>query len=398
LVKAENPSHTQIDDYSESISDTIVSQITDSEGHPWRGNKNHTTNIGGDFYTNKVTFSGPTRKLLNASYLAGTEIRSVELNAPVAAISPNAVGTPINIGSSKDSIIEKGATAVARCKPTNSVADTSTFLGELIKDHLPRVPGIALWERKLKALVSVGDEFLNTAFGWAPLVSDVKSIASGIRHADSVLRQFERDSGNLVRRQYHFEPEKSTYRSMFRHNVPCWYGDSNTVGQVNEYLGFGDVFLTVETVKECWFSGGFTYYVPQGKDYREKLIRNALEADKVFGTNLTPETLWELTPWSWAIDWFSNAGDVVSNLSDMATYGLVMRYGYVMETSINRHTYSFVRTDGVFPSPFDIPDLVVTNITKQRYGANPFGFGLTWDGLNSFQLAIAAALGFSHSG
>jgi hypothetical protein len=35
--------------------------------------------------------------------------------------------------------------------------------------------------------------------------------------------------------------------------------------------------------------------------------------------------------------------------------------------------------------------------TKVRRKATPFGFGLTWNGFNAVQLAIAAALGISHS-
>jgi hypothetical protein len=103
-----------------------------------------------------------------------------------------------------------------------------------------------------------------------------------------------------------------------------------------------------------------------------------------------------LTPWSWAIDWFSNAGDVVSNLSDWATDGLVMKYGYIMEHSRHERTYYL---DG--PSQYNfldrqIPATVTTwSETKLRRAASPFGFGVSWEGMTPRQLAITAALGIT---
>jgi hypothetical protein len=125
--------------------------------------------------------------------------------------------------------------------------------------------------------------------------------------------------------------------------------------------------------------------------------RNALAAKRVFGAELTPETLWELTPWSWAIDWFSNAQDVIHNLNAMKIYGLVLRYGYMMEHSINKVTYSYEAIPGTYVQKPDVSDLSFVTETKLRQKANPFGFGVSWDGLSPLQLAITAALGLSRT-
>jgi len=123
--------------------------------------------------------------------------------------------------------------------------------------------------------------------------------------------------------------------------------------------------------------------------------RYALEAKKLLGLSLTPETLWNIAPWSWAVDWFSNTGDVISNLSDWASDGLVMHYGYMMEKTIVKDTYN-ITPSGIqaFPS---VPNLTLVTETKQRIRANPFGFGLSFDGLSTIQKAILAALGISRS-
>jgi hypothetical protein len=121
-------------------------------------------------------------------------------------------------------------------------------------------------------------------------------------------------------------------------------------------------------------------------------IRQAISLD------LDPETVWNLTPWSWAVDWFSSAGDVVHNLNAWSKYGLVMRYGYLMEHKVLRNdhftTYTAPQLKGQNP-PSATPSMSFYTETKRRVRANPFGFGVSWNGLDKFQLSIAAALGLS---
>jgi len=156
----------------------------------------------------------------------------------------------------------------------------------------------------------------------------------------------------------------------------------------------GSVDLTVETVTKRWFSGAFTYHLPSGYDSRDGMARKALFAKQVLGVRLTPETLWNLAPWSWAVDWFTNAGDVLHNLSHWQSNGLVMRYGYIMETISVKHTYTYEPPAG-YTGGKVVPPLVLVTTVKTRRKANPFGFGLTWDGLSPLQKAIAVAVGLS---
>jgi hypothetical protein len=118
-------------------------------------------------------------------------------------------------------------------------------------------------------------------------------------------------------------------------------------------------------------------------------------AKKILGLSLTPDIVWNLTPWSWAVDWFSNTGDVISNLTDWATDGLVLRYGYVMEHTITSDTYTYSGNTGLIDGNVRVPPLTLVTETKIRRRANPFGFGITWDGLSPRQLAITAALGLT---
>jgi len=309
---------------------------------------------------------------------------------------------PASQESSDTALANYGATAVARCSPTNPVANLSVFLGETLKDGLPSIPGIRGWEKRAQLAAAAGEEFLNVVFGWTPLISDIKSTAKAIAHAKAVMKQFERDAGKVVRRSYVFDTEKSSSGpTLILSNARPDYGYvTGTLSRCNLTYLFdesGSVFKTTNTVKKRWFSGAFTYHIPGGFTSNPAMDRAALEAKRVFGLDLTPETLYNLTPWSWALDWVSNAGDVLQNITRQSQYGQVMKYGYIMEHIVTTDTYYYSSSA---PSSFgdraNVATLSLITETKKRVGANPFGFGLTWDGLSATQKAIAAALGFTH--
>jgi hypothetical protein len=126
------------------------------------------------------------------------------------------------------------------------------------------------------------------------------------------------------------------------------------------------------------------------------MSRDALLAKEILGVDLDLEVIWNLSPWSWAVDWFSNAGDVISNVNSMVEDGLIMRYGYIMETTMVSDTYTRKYQDQFYNGQGKCDSFVtLVTETKIRRRANPFGFGLTWDGLSTFQKSIIAALGIS---
>jgi hypothetical protein len=126
---------------------------------------------------------------------------------------------------------------------------------------------------------------------------------------------------------------------------------------------------------------------------------------KLFGAEPDMNTVWALAPWSWAVDWFVDAGAVINNLQSMVNYGTVLRYGYLMEETITTDTYSAgkqvsttLKSDVAsgIPAPYPAISPVTLRITtKKRIQANPFGFGVSWDGLSTIQQAIVAALGIT---
>jgi len=117
-------------------------------------------------------------------------------------------------------------------------------------------------------------------------------------------------------------------------------------------------------------------------------------SDHLLGWKVTPETLWNIAPWSWAVDWFTNTGDVMTNISNLGKDGLVLQYGYSMS-----HRLREARGVGVFRERGSSNDITLSRTWlsewKQRMPATPYGFGVDLGGLTPKQIAIVAALGLS---
>lgn len=274
-----------------------------------------------------------------------------------------------------------GTTAIARTAPTNPLVDLSTSLAELYREGLPSIPGRG---------GNVGGEYLNVQFGILPLASDVQDMRLVAAQSEALIEQYERDSGKRVRRRYEFEPRRSSTTQVWLNSPPVCVPTSAGSFSGSHVRG-GMLSVETETIERSWFSGAFTYYLP-----KEGWRRDLSELDRLYGVVPGIDTLYQLTPWSWLVDYFTNLGDVVSNLNAFAANGLVMPYAYIMsqkDTTV-RSALNFERWDGsgwVADSVFD----TVFFSSKRRLPAHPFGFGISDSGLTGKQMSILVALGLS---
>jgi len=292
-----------------------------------------------------------------------------------------------------------GTTAIARCKPTNHVSDLANDLSEIYQSGLPRLPGVSTWENKTRRYRGIGSEFLNSEFGWAPLVSDIRDASYAAANSHRLMKSYEENSGKKVRRTYEFPIEESVSAvDLGPSDGYTVYTNSWNSSYVDGTKSQPHLIKVTKFSRRTWFSGCFTYYLPTGYLARTRLGKIAEEAGHLYGIELTPSVIWQASPWTWAVDWFSNMGDVISNLSDWATDGLVMHYGYLMEHIVSETTYALDRPSRqrlvgggyAYASP-----VTVYYESKQRVRATPFGFETTWNGMSLRQLAIAAALGLT---
>lgn len=369
-------------------------QITESEGHPWSG-KSSRGDIGGPFKTIRRYFGDESlgNKTFSFGQQIGSDFVKATYTGPLTPKHPALFDFPPDGSSSNLELNKAGTNAIAACKPTNPIVDLSTALGEIRNDGLPHLVGAQTWRDRALGARQAGSEYLNVVFGWKPLISDIKDFSSGVSNFDAVISQYERDAGKHVRRRFNFPVRRESSSRIYQEEQRAFMQPFNSCFLDGPR---GRIILSEKFEQRRWFSGAFTYHLPRGYDSRNAVSRYALIAKKVFGLNLTPETLWNIAPWSWATDWFANTGDIISNTVSYAQDGLVLHYGYIMEHTIVSHTYSWDGPTGLGGGATPSPITLVTE-TKLRRRANPFGFGVEWSGLSPLQLSIAAALGLSRA-
>jgi len=332
-------------------------------------------------------------------------VRINTLRGPSWAIDARLFPFPPPKSSTDAELDALGATAIANCKPTNSRANVGVALGELVREGIPKIT-VAGWHNRARNLQTgkhvqpehvVSDNYLAYQFGLKPLADEIGVFAAEVIRADQLLRQYEKDAGKVVRRRFTFPPKTETTVSTAYGSIDPYVGWPQA-GSLNPSIS-SDQHSELQVVREFsqkrWFSGAFTYYLPIWYDARNEMSRKALLSKEILGVDLDLETIWNLTPWSWAVDWFSNAGDVISNINSMLEDGLIMRYGYMMEHTIVKDTYTRAYSNQYLGSGGYDSSVSFVVETKIRRRANPFGFGLSWDGLSSFQKSIIAALGIS---
>jgi len=267
--------------------------------------------------------------------------------------------------------------AIAAIEPTQPAFDLSVFLGELRAEGLPNLPGTATRE-STRAAKAAGGEYLNVEFGWLPLVRGVRDFARTVANSDKILNSYQEQSNQVIKRSYEWPTESKVQA----------YSCSHVMEPPVGFFTGGGHFE--RTFRRSWLEAEFLYFLPTGGSQTAKNQRFGSYARKLLGISLSPEVLWNLSPWSWAADWFGNVGDVMHNISAFGTDGLVMRNGWFMCHS------GLTRVDsGTFKNRYQVRTRV--DERKTRDVATPFGFGLTDADLSPRQFAIMAALGLAHT-
>lgn len=277
-----------------------------------------------------------------------------------------------------------GTTAIAHSEPTRSSFSAATAIAEVRREGIPHLPGRELRDRVAVARAA-GSEYLNVEFGWKPIVSDLKSFYHAVTHFSEISEKYRKGSNKSQRRRFDF-PTKTQSNSSVVSDIICLPNKDWAAGQVSSL-----------SVQKSWFVGHFIYHLPMGDGQAAQARRFASYARHALGIELTPEVVWNLAPWSWAADWFSNTGDVFHNVSALGRDGLVLEDGWMMQHSRTEMTVS-----GKFPRNGNSTETYGTSTYltefKTRTPATPYGFGIDLAGLSAKQVSIIAALGLSHQG
>jgi hypothetical protein len=277
-----------------------------------------------------------------------------------------------------------GTIGISRTLPTKSHADFGTFIGEL-REGIPSAIGFA--GRGDSISKKLASENLNYQFGLKPIVNDVQEFANVVRNSEKLLEQYRANAGKRLKRSVTLVDEHKIevldrWTGSAAMPIPAMTSTAYNGGTPTTYL-------ERESKKRIWFEGCYTYFIPS-----DSVTRRIREADKLLGTTPDLAMLWNLTPWSWAVDWATNMGSIAENMSAFLNDGLVLHYGYVMEEIYVSHRYNTTIRYKSYPDVSSMTAIYSVE-ARQRAEATPYGFGVTWDGFSAKQLSILASLGIT---
>jgi hypothetical protein len=242
------------------------------------------------------------------------------------------------------------------------------------------------------ALKDASNYWLALQFGWKPLLNDIRKCVSIQMKSQKKFAQLLRDEGKPVRRRILLVDEM-----LQDQHIISSYEAFQPVLVTQMYDGIPNLRETARHHNRVWASARFRFWLPEGpRDiiWRKKVIAY------LYGLYPTPSVVYNMIPWSWLIDWFSNAGDVISNLETDVADRLAADYFYVMREQ--RHTIettatgNFIVDTGVGKSSVPLTATAyLTHSLKTRVVGDPFGFGTSESSLSPMQLSILAALGGS---
>jgi hypothetical protein len=393
----------------------VGGQITTSENHGGPPEPGSHNDSGGPFKTTLYEYEDCNTQIRAAAGSAEDGYRTFEGPQFARYASRNKAQWPV-IPEPDDSLLDSlGTTAIALTIPTNPTVNLATTLGDLYAEGVPKLLGAQTLSNKSvkNAPSAASGDYLNWMFGWKPLLNDLHGLAKTVKDSEAILRQYRKDAGKKIKRRFDFPVETETVSvKEFESIYPTPALDTYLYGPVGSTYQRGPLYKTTTLQTKRWFEGCFRYYLPVGDDTMSSFTRHAMEADRLYGVAASPEVVWNLLPWSWLVDWKTNVGDVMTNVSAFMQDGLVMQYGYMMETTISEVTYTLHPRGGFYSVPGGAATGTTSRsngekpstlsqtfrtIRKYRRPATPYGFGMDPDGFSAQQWSILAALGMTRS-
>lgn len=274
-----------------------------------------------------------------------------------------------------------GSVGWNKFRPAKPKVELGVFLAEL--RDFNRL--FAIRVRQLTNLRGISNLYLAYQFGWVPILNDLRKAFTTYRDCAKIMKRLLQKNGHYERRGgtvteggdgYEIPDTLWVAPGLVSSFYPPPYTVSKTPAQVSREF-------------KIWFEAAIMYLIPNlGDKYTDA---NVLR--KLFGLTVSPAVVYELIPWSWCVDWFTNLGDCLQNLDSTAdvshaAYAFVMRSQTV---SIHGTAHQTFITDG---GSTDVT--VPFNRTwgkRERAIASPFSPGLTDELLTLRQLTILGALG-----
>jgi hypothetical protein len=213
--------------------------------------------------------------------------------------------------------------AASLTNPSRPEFALPTFIGEL-KDvpdmirHAGRFLNGTAWKHGnngLSAAKEVASENLAIQFGWAPLVSDLAKMVSFTERYEKRVNELNRlYSGSGLKRRVRLGNYSGSHTSW----VWAWSTHGVYVHVPVKYEAVAENWAVIK-----WRPDSPARVIPRSDDFNRKLLGLTPGA--------IPSTVWELLPWSWLADYFTNLGDYISltnnHLTAKCIGGTIMHKG-----------------------------------------------------------------------
>lgn len=145
-------------------------------------------------------------------------------------------------------------------------------------------------------LKDIGEANLAWQFGWRPLIQDLTKLLDFQSMVAKRERELEKLASNAGLRR----------RVQVGHQTLSSKSGNLILDSQPRCDGFHETTTSAERWATVVWRPSKSLGLPTPDQRRQQAFRSAL------GLDLTISTVWELLPWSWLIDWFSNVGDFLS--------------------------------------------------------------------------------------
>lgn len=335
----------------------------------------------------RIPFSLSTGTGLSSSYTVGDQIPLV----------------------SASGLASVGADAIGRVAPSSDGVNLPYMVAELARD-MPRAIGASLFDGDAPIWKVGADEFLNYVFGIAPTVRDLAKLADSLQNLSKRIIQIQRDAGRGVRRKYSYpvkiKDETFTPSQVSNPGQLILAQRSSSYGLVmasdiaSRIAGVTSSELHVREEVRDFFNGSFTYYIPAIAGFETKVSEYMASMNKLYHLQPSALAVYNLTPWSWLLDWCYDVSSLLRTAEVTQDDNLVVNYGYVTRLGIRtlRQSTLVSATSGLSAGPSTV-HTIRRSFRMVRLRANPYGFVSPLSSeITPMRVAILAALGISRSG
>jgi hypothetical protein len=379
-------------DYATSVvSDYAYSEVLLSQNNPnWRKYMKQGINVGGPFTMRYIHIEQHPVYARTASWGP----LGAYYEGPIVSTPKRSLGAQISALNWFSSPVDQAAFAAPslynEMKPTKPSFGLANAIYEL-KD-VPRMLKDLL--RNLKDQLSPsqwGSYYLAGQFGWVPLLEDIRNLVRQQRKLQDRLNWLKKHEGKPVRTRSRI---RTTTHWTLDESLDRYYNDVSPGLDFYHYAGVPDNHNQISEKTDIWASARWLFVLPAGP---RDVLWEARMYGKLLGLDVSPSMVWKAVPWSWLEDWFTNAGDVVSNIDSGVADRCVADLFYVMADRYREDKETrILRLNDGHGGEFTLTPTTTTRMGyKTRIRGNPFGIALDDDSLSPWQISILGALGLS---